>query len=392
MTPLPSLSAAPLPASAPEPRPRAAERGAEAPRGFARALGSARGDAEARTDEATAAEDKPAPARPRRAGKADTDDSLPAGEPQATRTPGPGPEPVPAPEPAAVAATVRGLPGVATDGRGLPDTDDTAATAPGDDEPSLAAAAGLLTTTLPVADPRAAGAGGAPRRTATAEAAVPDRAAAAPGGAAASTGLGAAEAPLPGDASAGSEPPTPAAGPRPEPGGFATALAAATPATVQATAQAPASAPPAAEARLAQAPGSPGFAPELAARLSTFVRDGIEQARLHLNPAEMGPVEVRIALDGSAARVLMAAEQATTRQWLEQALPTLAAGLREAGLTLAGGGVFDRAPGGQAGQGDSPPPRPGTGSSGRAEADPLGATPAPGLAASRRRGVVDLVA
>jgi len=119
------------------------------------------------------------------------------------------------------------------------------------------------------------------------------------------------------------------------------------------------------------------------------VRDGIEQARLHLNPAEMGPVEVRIALDGSAARVLMTAEQAPTRQWLEQALPTLAAGLREAGLTLAGGGVFDRAPGGQPGQGDGAPPRPGTGG-GRAEADSL--APAPALAPARRRGVVDLVA
>jgi flagellar hook-length control protein FliK len=105
----------------------------------------------------------------------------------------------------------------------------------------------------------------------------------------------------------------------------------------------------------------------------------------------MGPVEVRIALDGNAARVLMSAEQAPTRQWLEQALPTLAAGLREAGLTLAGGGVFERAPDGQGGQGGRESARSSAGGA-AGSADGPAHAPAQGPALPRRRGVVDLVA
>ena len=89
-----------------------------------------------------------------------------------------------------------------------------------------------------------------------------------------------------------------------------------------------------------------GFQQALGYQVSLLARDGIGQAELHLNPADMGPVEVRIHLDGDAARVMMSADLAPTRQWLEQALPTLAATLRDAGLTLAGGGVFEQAGGG----------------------------------------------
>ncbi|MEY3296600.1 MAG: hypothetical protein RLZZ451_2648, partial [Pseudomonadota bacterium] len=109
-----------------------------------------------------------------------------------------------------------------------------------------------------------------------------------------------------------------------------------------------------------------------------------------LNPAEMGPVEVRIRIDGDAARVVLAADQAPTRQWLEQALPSLAAGLREAGLTLAGGGVFERGAGG--GDGGRAP----EGGRGTARGDAAEAGPEPAAvrepALPRRRGVVDLVA
>jgi flagellar hook-length control protein FliK len=161
---------------------------------------------------------------------------------------------------------------------------------------------------------------------------------------------------------------------------------------------APAAAPPA-EASVAARPGSPAFAGELSARLVTFVREGVEHARLHLNPAEMGPVEVRIRIEGDAARVLLAAEQAPTRQWLEQALPSLAGGLREAGLTLAGGGVFERGHGGGGGGsddgdgGDGRAPEGGRGAP-RGDADQaLGeAAAARALGLPRRRGVVDLVA
>jgi flagellar hook-length control protein FliK len=82
----------------------------------------------------------------------------------------------------------------------------------------------------------------------------------------------------------------------------------------------------------------------LSAQLSVMVRDGLHEARLQLNPAEMGPITVQIQLEGQSAQVTLVAEQAPTRQALEQAMPTLASALREGGLTLTGGGVFEQAP------------------------------------------------
>lgn len=147
---------------------------------------------------------------------------------------------------------------------------------------------------------------------------------------------------------------------------------------------------PAAQATLSASPGSADFASQLGAQLSTFVREGVHHARLELHPTELGPVTVNIQLDGANAQVNFAAEHAQTRQALEQALPTLAGSLREAGLTLSGGGVFEQPPQPQP---DSSQPRPDgrrgadTGmAAGQAEA------PARPAASPRRRGVVDLVA
>jgi flagellar hook-length control protein FliK len=140
---------------------------------------------------------------------------------------------------------------------------------------------------------------------------------------------------------------------------------------------------------------SPAFAPALGAQLTLMVKEGVTEARLHLNPAEMGPISVQIQVEGGHARVEMAAEMAATRQVLEQSMPALAGALRESGLTLTGGGVFEqsarqgqpgdaeRRPGGQPGAGRS-----GTGEAagGAAEAG-AGARPV-GLP----RGVVDVYA
>ncbi|MEJ6007226.1 flagellar hook-length control protein FliK [Paucibacter sp. AS339] len=92
------------------------------------------------------------------------------------------------------------------------------------------------------------------------------------------------------------------------------------------------------------------FAPEMAARLSVLAADGVQEAQLHLNPSEMGPVAVTIVLDGQQAQISFHAEQADTRNVLEQSLPDLAAALRESGLTLSGGGVFQQANGQGQGQ------------------------------------------
>ena len=154
----------------------------------------------------------------------------------------------------------------------------------------------------------------------------------------------------------------------------------------QATLQSAPAATPVTEAHLPAAPGSAEFSTQLGAQLTTFVRDGVQHARLHLNPAEMGPVSVQIQLDGQSAQVHLAAEHGLTRQALEQSMPLLAGSLREAGLTLSGGGVFEqpRQPR------DGAPAAP----DGSRRGDDTGAevAPRPTAAAVHRRGVVDLVA
>lgn len=90
---------------------------------------------------------------------------------------------------------------------------------------------------------------------------------------------------------------------------------------------------------------SPEFAGQLAAQVSVWVGDGVQQAELHLNPADLGPISVQIQIEGEHAHVAFAADAAVTREAIERGLPELASALREQGLTLSGGGVFQQPPG-----------------------------------------------
>jgi flagellar hook-length control protein FliK len=100
---------------------------------------------------------------------------------------------------------------------------------------------------------------------------------------------------------------------------------------------APAAAP--ATVALATPLDDPQFPRAFGVQVSMLARDGVQQAELHLNPAEMGPVSVQIVMEGTQARIDFGADAAGTRQLIEHSLPDLAAALREAGLTLTGGGV-----------------------------------------------------
>jgi flagellar hook-length control protein FliK len=104
---------------------------------------------------------------------------------------------------------------------------------------------------------------------------------------------------------------------------------------------------------------SPEFKGALGVQVSVLARDGIQHAQLHLNPAEMGPISVQIALDGAQARVDFGADSATTRQIIEAGLPELASALRDAGFTLSGGGVSQHSRGQSQGDG-TPHPRGGS--------------------------------
>jgi len=93
---------------------------------------------------------------------------------------------------------------------------------------------------------------------------------------------------------------------------------------------------------------SPDFSQKLADQVRMWVgqvaQDGPMTAELHLNPAEMGPINVKISLDGSAAQVDFAAAALETRQAIEASLSVLSSALDDVGLSLSGGGVSSQAP------------------------------------------------
>ena len=146
--------------------------------------------------------------------------------------------------------------------------------------------------------------------------------------------------------------------------------------------------PPVHQAQVSAAVGTPEFAPGLSAEVTVMLRDGLQEARLQLNPAEMGPITVQIQIEGGNAQINLSAEQAPTRDALEQALPTLAGTLRDNGLTLTGGGVFEqpRQP-----RDDNPQPG-GSHARGGSGSDSLQVGVSPGARQLTPRGVVDLYA
>jgi flagellar hook-length control protein FliK len=106
-----------------------------------------------------------------------------------------------------------------------------------------------------------------------------------------------------------------------------------------------------AEARLPMPPDHPAFPQALGVQLSTWLRDGVEHARLELHPQDLGPIDVRIAVTGGQTRVDLNADVAATRIALAQAIPQLAEVLGDVGLALSGSSVSAQT--GQGGQGST---------------------------------------
>jgi len=148
---------------------------------------------------------------------------------------------------------------------------------------------------------------------------------------------------------------------------------------------------PPAQATLAPPPGSAAFPAALGAQLSTWLKDGVQYATLELNPQDMGPIDVRIAMRDGRAEVQLGADVAATRAALTEALPELAEALGDVGLSLSGGSVSDQT-GQHARQGDPQGQRafalPGWLAPGRAGGDAEAAS----AARPAQRGLIDLVA
>lgn len=78
-----------------------------------------------------------------------------------------------------------------------------------------------------------------------------------------------------------------------------------------------------------------GWDQAMSQRVVWMVRNNMQEAQIQLNPRDLGPINVRIAVNQDQAHVQFVAQHATTREALENALPRLREMMQEAGLNLA---------------------------------------------------------
>ena len=97
-----------------------------------------------------------------------------------------------------------------------------------------------------------------------------------------------------------------------------------------------------AQATLPMTPQSPTFAPALGHQIEVWMKGGVQHAEVQLNPQDLGPIRVKIEMDGAQTRVQMSADVQSTRDALQQAMPQLSERLGQVGLSLSGGGVSDQ--------------------------------------------------
>ena len=188
-----------------------------------------------------------------------------------------------------------------------------------------------------------------------------------------SAGRSAAGAGKPATALRGDQPEeTPARGPEHDsapiaaaaPGGPAHLAAAELPAAPVPQTAAPVIQPAAQQALPATAPGpavhmtvpgpigTPLWREEFAASVNMLATQRVSSAELRVQPAELGPVQVSIRIEGGEANIACAAQHADTRHALEAALPRLREMLESNGISVGSASVGTNpqngAPGGEA--------------------------------------------
>ncbi|PHS27211.1 MAG: hypothetical protein COA83_01435 [Methylophaga sp.] len=80
----------------------------------------------------------------------------------------------------------------------------------------------------------------------------------------------------------------------------------------------------------------------MSSRVVWMAREGIQQASLTLNPANLGTVEVKLNMHNDQVNVLFIAQNSATRDALEQALPKLRESFEENGMQLADADVAEQ--------------------------------------------------
>ncbi|WOT06254.1 flagellar hook-length control protein FliK [Shewanella youngdeokensis] len=91
------------------------------------------------------------------------------------------------------------------------------------------------------------------------------------------------------------------------------------------------------------------FSPVMKQQLITMVSQGVQQAEIRLDPAELGSMMVRIQVQGDTTQVQFQVSQHQTRDLVEQAMPRLREMLAEQGMELTDGQVSQDSRGGEQG-------------------------------------------
>lgn len=87
------------------------------------------------------------------------------------------------------------------------------------------------------------------------------------------------------------------------------------------------------------------FAEGFSQQVRLMASDGVQLARISINPPELGPVELRIVVRNDEAAVQLASPHGAVRDALEEALPRLREQFEQAGMRLGDSGVFNELPG-----------------------------------------------
>lgn len=117
-----------------------------------------------------------------------------------------------------------------------------------------------------------------------------------------------------------------------------------------------------------------------------------QSAELHLNPPQLGPMDVVIKVSGDQATALFTSPHAAVREAIEQALPKLREMMADSGIMLGNASVSDQAPRNSQEDSNGRSPAPRSGINSIAESSAAGNLSARVSPISRHNGIVDTFA
>ena len=126
--------------------------------------------------------------------------------------------------------------------------------------------------------------------------------------------------------------------------------------------------------------GSSNWNQAISQRITMMIGRGIERAEVKIHPPNLGPLEIRIGVNQEHTSLVLASQNADTRDALEQALPRLRELLEENGIELADTEVRDQSPDAE----DQPPPQADFPADAAGDTDPMQGSPGQWRAADVR--------